>query len=91
MNYNIEFTSSADKTIRLWSKSNRLLHKKLLSVLIDIAQHPRFGIGHPEPLKNGNGTIWSRRISAHDRIIYEIDDMIVRVLVVEVGGHYSDK
>lgn len=91
MNYSIEFTPAADKTIHLWKKSNYLLHKKLLSVLLDISQHPRSGIGHPEPLRNGNGITWSRRISAHDRIIYDIDDQIVRVLVVEVGGHYSDK
>lgn len=91
MNYSIEFTPAADKTIRLWKKSNHLLHKKLLSVLLDISRHPRSGIGHPEPLKSGNGLIWSRRISAHDRVIYDIDDQMIRVLIVEAGGHYSDK
>ncbi len=34
---------------------------------------------------------WSRHVSAHDRIIYDIYDEIITVLVVEVEGHYDDK
>lgn len=30
-------------------------------------------------------------ISAHDRIIYDIYDDVVTVLVIHVGGHYDDK
>jgi toxin YoeB len=59
--------------------------------LPELEQHPRVGTGHPEPLRGGNDIIWSRRITAHDRIIYEIYDDVVRVLVVELEGHYDDK
>lgn len=57
----------------------------------DYQGHPRTGIGHPEPLKSGGGITYSRRISAHDRIIYDIYDDTITVLVIEVEGHYDDK
>ena len=34
---------------------------------------------------------YSRRISGNDRIIYNIYDNTVTVLIVSVEGHYSDK
>nr|WP_243635806.1 hypothetical protein [Bacteroides sp. AF18-33] len=34
---------------------------------------------------------YSRHITAHDRIIYDIYDEEIYVLVVEVEGHYNDK
>lgn len=89
--YAIKFDTSVEKTISKWKRSNPLLHKKLLKVLMAIAENPRSGIGHPEPLVGGGGTIWSRHISAHDRIIYSIHDKEVFVIVVEIQGHYGDK
>ena len=54
-------------------------------------EHPRSGTGHPEPLKGGRDITWSRFITAHDRIIYEINDDEILVLVIDVEGHYNDK
>ena len=65
--------------------------KKLYRLLPELEQHPRTGTGHPEPLKGGNGTTYSRRLTAHDRIIYDIYDETITVLVIEVEGHYNDK
>ncbi len=56
-----------------------------------IAEDPRHGIGHPEPLIGGGGITYSRRITAHDRIIYRIYDEEVYVIVVDLEGHYDDK
>lgn len=53
--------------------------------------HPRTGIGHPEALVKGNNVRWSRHITAHDRIIYDIYDGIVVVEVIQIEGHYKDK
>ncbi len=74
-----------------YKKSNPQLHKKLAKVLEDISQHPRTGLGHPEPLVGGNQITYSRRIAAHHRIIYDIHDDTVSVMVLEVEGHYGDK
>ncbi|MDE6515187.1 MAG: type II toxin-antitoxin system YoeB family toxin, partial [Bacteroidales bacterium] len=39
----------------------------------------------------GGDITYSRRISKTDRMIYDIYDEIVNVLVIELEGHYNDK
>lgn len=89
--YSIRFEAKADKIVAKWKKSNPILFKKLRNVLQDIMQHPRTGIGHPEPLVGGGDITYSRHISAHGHIIYNIHDEEVYVVVVELEGHYKDK
>mgnify|MGYP000539831228 FL=1 len=91
MKYKVDFTKDAQKVVKKWKKSNPILFKKLVAVLDEISMHPRTGIGHPEPLRGGNDITYSRRLSAHDRIIYDIHDETVTVLVIDVEGHYDDK
>ncbi len=89
--YTIDYTKAAKKTLEKWKKSNPQLFKKATQVLMDIMQHPRTGLGHPEALKGGNDITYSRHITAHDRIIYDIYDEHVSVLVIQVEEHYEDK
>ena len=91
MKYKVDFTKDAQKVVKKWKKSNPILFKKLVAILDEISIHPRTGIGNPEPLKGGNDITYSRRISAHDRIIYDIYDEKITVLVIDVEGHYDDK
>ena len=89
--YTVKFDDPIIKVIAKWKKSNPILFKKFRKVLQDIMQHPRSGIGHPEPMVGGGNITYSRHISAHDRIIYNIHDDEVYVIIVEVEGHYNDK
>lgn len=89
--YTIKFDDPVIKVIAKWKKSNPILFKKLEKIVKAIAVDPRHGIGHPEPMVGGGGITYSRHISAHDRIIYNIHDEEVLVMVVELEGHYSDK
>ena len=89
--YRVEISNGADSVVRKWKKSNPQLWNKFGKIMHELAEHPRTGIGHPEPLRGGNDVTWSRRISAHDRIVYDIHDNILVVLVIEVEGHYGDK
>ena len=91
MKYNITFALSSEKILKKWKKSNPNLYKKCQAIIHELAEHPRTGTGHPEPLTGGNEITWSRRLSAHDRIIYDIYEDVITVLVLEVGGHYKDK
>lgn len=91
MNYDLRFSLQADKVARKWKKSNPSVYKKYAKILVELMEHPRTGIGHPEALKGGGDVTWSRRITAHDRIIYDIHDDVVEVYVLEVEGHYADK
>lgn len=91
MTYKIEFDDEAKSVIAKFKKSNPQAYKKIVKLLEDITLHPRTGIGHPEPLKGGNGITYSRHIKGKDRIIYDIYDDIVTVLIVSAEGHYNDK
>ena len=89
--YRVEVSSAADKVVRKWKKSNPQLNRKLEDILVELRTHPRTGIGHPEPLRGRYDITYSRHITAHDRIIYDIYDDVVTVLVIELEGHYNDK
>lgn len=91
MTYRIFLTKNADKVLKKIAKSDAISFKKTQEVIKDIAEHPRTGIAHPEPLVGGNDILWSRRISKNDRIIYEIHDDKVIVNVLSLEGHYNDK
>lgn len=91
MMYKIEYSKKADKTLRKWKKSNPRLFKKATTILLDIMEHPRTGLGHPEPLVGGNNITYSRHITADDRIVYNIYDDRITVIIVQAEEHYNDK
>ena len=91
MSYRIQFSVEAQRVIKKWKKSNPQSFKKLYQLLPELELHPRTGTGHPEPLKGGDDITYSRRLSRYDRIIYDIYDDVVTILVISVEGHYGDK
>ena len=91
MNYTIRFSVEAEKVIAKYKKSNPIAYKKISRLLIEISERPREGIGHPEPLIKGNSVTYSRRITANNRLIYDVYDDIVVVLILSAEGHYGDK
>lgn len=91
MKYAIEFSSNAQKIIKKWKKSNPNAFKKLYKILPELESHPYSGTGYPEPLKGLGGNVYSRHITAMDRIIYEIFEDHLIVLIIELEGHYQDK
>ena len=44
-----------------------------------------------EPLSGDRAGQWSRRISQKHRLVYEIEETIVKVDVLSAYGHYEDK
>lgn len=91
MSYFVKLSKSAEKVFKKWNKSNPLLCKKANAIFHELAEHPRTGTGHPEALKGRNNITYSRHITAHDRIIYDVYDDSVLVMVLEIEGHYDDK
>lgn len=91
MSYKVVFSSEAVKSVSKFKKSNPRLFNKLVQVLDDMMEHPKTGIGHPEALVGGGGVTYSRRIGAHHRIIYDIHEEEIQILVLTVEGHYGDK
>lgn len=91
MTYTIRVSHGVDKVIAKWKKSNPDLFKKYRRIFEELLEHPKTGFGHPEPLKGGKDMTWSRHVTAHDRIIYDVYEDIVEVYVLEVEGHNNDK
>jgi toxin YoeB len=89
--YEVKVSTEADRVLKKWKKSNPQLWKKYQKIYHELIDHPRTGLGHPEALKGGNDITYSRHITAHDRIIYDIYDEVLVVLVIEAEGHYNDK
>ena len=91
MIYTVITSKSAEDVLKKWKKSNPKLFKKYQKIYHELMDHPRTGIGHPEAWVGGNSILYSRPITAHDRIIYEIHDEVITVLVLDVEGQYNDK
>ena len=91
MTYTIRVSHGVDKVIAKWKKSNPDLFKKYRRIFEELLEHPKTGLGHPEPLKGGKDMTWSRHVTAHDRIIYDVYEDIVEVYVLGVEGHCNDK
>ena len=66
-------------------------YKKALKLIAELYNHPRTGTGKPEPLSGDLSGQWSRRITKKHRLIYEIHDKEVIVLVLTAYGHYGEK
>lgn len=88
--YTIRVSDGVDKVIAKWKKSNPNLFKKYKKIYKELLEHPKTGLGHPEALRGGGDITWSRHITAHDRIIYDIYEEVVEVYILEVEGHYND-
>ncbi|HEX3009196.1 MAG TPA: Txe/YoeB family addiction module toxin, partial [Bacteroidales bacterium] len=88
----LQFTRNALEDIEELKKSgDKVILKKLSSILQELIEHPRTGTGHPEELKHNLLGCWSRRISGKHRIVYKIEDEKVTVIVLYARGHYGDK
>ena len=48
---------------------------------------PSGGIGKPEPLKHFGGNVWSRRVDAADRLVYEV--FSDRIEFLQARYHYG--
>ena len=90
--YRVILSAQAKKEYQYFIRSgNKVAVNKILSLLEDIAEHPYTGIGKPEPLKYELAGYWSRRINSEHRIVYSVDEEVVRVYVLSMRYHYAVK
>lgn len=91
MAYEVRYTPIANMGLAYLEKNEPKAFAKALRLLEEIQEHPRTGTGHPEQLSGDLTGKWSRRINKKHRLIYQIHDMEVIVVVISAYGHYSDK
>ena len=70
---------------------SRAILQKIRTLLLELEDHPRTGTGKPELLVGCRKGQWSRRITQKHRLIYEIHESIVTVLLLSAWGHYDAK
>lgn len=70
--YTIRYTEQATKHLLRLRASEPKAYAKVQVLLTELAEHPRTGTGHPDPLRGDKGGSWSRRISKKHRLVYEI-------------------
>ncbi len=89
--YKLDYTDEAKLDMQRLKREEPKAFIKLGKLLEELMDHPRTGTGKPEPLKGNCSGQWSRRITKKHRLIYEIHDTEVVVLVLTAYGHYDDK
>ena len=91
MTYDIDFTPDAKADLAKLLKSEPKVYKKALRFIEELQEHPKTGLGHPEPLKGQPENRWSRELTKKHRLVYRIYEREVVVLVISAYGHYDDK
>ena len=89
--YAITYSSQAEEDLRKLKRSEPDAFRKATKLLNELMEHPTTGTGHPEPLRGDCAGQWSRRITDKHRLVYEINETEVVVLVLTAYGHYDDK
>ena len=89
MTYDIIYAPEAEQGLAKLYRSEPKVYKKALALIAELYEHPTTGTGKPELLKGDRGGQWSRRITKKHRLVYEIHDMEVIVLVLSTYGHYE--
>lgn len=91
MSYKITITPDAEKDIVVLAKSEPKSFLKVQILIEELREHPTTGTGLSEPLKGHPESKWSRRISKKHRLIYQIFETEVLVLILSAYGHYNNK
>lgn len=91
MTYEIVIYEQAQIDLAYLAKSEPKAFAKAQRFIEELKLHPKTGTGKPEALKGDRSGRWSREITKKHRLIYEIHDEEVLVLVLTAYGHYGEK
>ena len=89
--YVVRLSSEAQSDLTYLRRHVPTAFEKAVRLLKEIEEHPRTGTGQVERLRHYKYETWSRRITREHRLVYEIHDEHVLVLVLTAYGHYEDK
>lgn len=89
--YCIKYTVDAVNDLKRLQQNEPKAYLKVCRFIDELKEHPKTGLGHPEPLKGKPEGRWSREITKKHRLVYRIFENEVLVLVLSSYGHYEDK
>ena len=70
-----------------WQLQDKKTLKKINILIKDIQRNSFSGLGKPEALKENLTGLWSRRIDDVNRIVYTIDNGVLKI--ISCKGHYN--
>lgn len=76
----LTFSSNAWEDYLYWQKTDKIILKRINSLIKDIKRQPFEGIGKPEPLKFNLSGFWSRRINEEHRLIYSVENKAILIV-----------
>jgi len=80
------FAPKAWDSYLYWQKTDKVILKRINTLIKEIQRSPYEGIGKPEPLKHSLSGYWSRRINDEHRIVYKISED--SLLIAQLRYHY---
>ena len=89
--YEIQYKEQALIDLDSLKKNEPKAFLKATRFIEELKEHPKTGLGHPEPLKGQPEGRWSREITKKHRLVYQIIENQVIVLILTAYGHYDDK
>ena len=89
--FKITYTEDALNDLKRLQRNEPKAFQKACRFIEELKEHPKTGLGHPEPLKGSPEGRWSREITKKHRLVYRIFETEVVVLVLAAYGHYEDK
>jgi toxin YoeB len=72
--------------LAFWVSTDRKVALKILELVEAISRDPFAGLGKPEPLRNLDRGVWSRRITQEHRLVYKAEES--RLLFAQARYHY---
>lgn len=84
----INFSPKGWRDLEAWLGRDRVMARKLFSLITEASRTPGEGRGNPERLKyHSSAEVWSRRIVREHRFVYVLfPDEIV---IASLRGHYT--
>ena len=70
--YSIDFTTEARQGLAKLERSEPKVFAKAVRFIEELKEHPKTGLGHPEPLKGMPEGRWSREITKKHRFHFFI-------------------
>ena len=85
-------SDTAKKDLSVLRKSgDKAIIKRIERIFEELGDDPYRGIGKPEALKYDLAGLWSRRLDRKHRLVYQIIEQTITVVVIAARGHYDDK
>ncbi|MBU0455626.1 MAG: Txe/YoeB family addiction module toxin [Gammaproteobacteria bacterium] len=82
----LAWTEIAWEDYLYWQRTDKIILKKLNTLIKNTVRTPFSGLGKPEALKFDLINKWSRRITNEHRLVYELrDDVLV---ILQCRYHY---